>query len=217
MDTVLGSNTSSLALEKIMKFISEDRKKKTMVCHWYNPAHLMPLVELSHFGNMSDETYSKIEKLYSKIGKQTVKVLKDVPGLVANRIQQGVAREVFSLIEMGVAEPADIDKALKFGPAFRYATTGHLEVADLGGLDIWCTVGDNLLSVMDNSKEASPILRQKVLENKLGIKSGEGFFNYPEDKIKEVVDKFNKKLIIQLKASQNYIDTPKDASNNGKE
>ena len=120
--------------------------------------------------------------------------------------RSAVAREVFSLIETGVAEPADIDKALKFGPAFRYATTGHLEVVDLGGLDIWCTVGDNLLSVMDNSKEASPILRQKVLENKLGIKSGEGFFKYPEGKIKEVKDKFNKKLIIQLKASKNYID-----------
>lgn len=63
----------------------------------------------------------------------------------ANRIQRGVAREVFSLIENGVAEPADIDKALKFGPAFRYATTGQLEVADFGGLDIWCVVGDNLL------------------------------------------------------------------------
>lgn len=217
LDTILGSNTSSIALEEIIKFISEDRRKKTMVCHWYNPAHLMPLVELSYFGNMSEETFKKIENLYNKIGKQTVKVLKDVPGLVANRIQQGVAREVFSLIEMGVASPADIDKALKFGPAFRYATTGQLEVADFGGLDIWCTVGDNLLSVMDNKKEASPILRQKVLENKLGIKSGEGFFNYPEDKIEELKNKFNKKLIIQLKASQNYIEQKRGEINSGEE
>jgi len=215
LDAILGSNTSSLALEEIMKFISEDRKKKTMVCHWYNPPHLMPLVELSYFGNMSEETYNKAESLYNNIGKQTVKVLKDIPGLVANRIQQGVAREVFSLIEMGVAAPADIDKALKFGPAFRYATTGPLEVADLGGLDIWCTVGDNLLSVMDNRKEANSILRQKVLDNKLGIKSGEGFFKYPKDKIQEVKNRFNKKLIIQLKASQNYIEKKREENNNG--
>jgi len=204
-ETIFASNTSSLALNEMMKDVSEDRKKRMMVCHWYNPAHLMPLAELSYFGNMSEEIYKEVEELYNKTGKQTVKVLKDVPGLVANRIQQGIAREVFSLIEMGVAEPEDIDKALKFGPAFRYATAGQLEVADMGGLDIWCTVGDNLLSVMDNRKEANPILRQKVEEKKLGLKSGEGFFEYPQEKANEIKNEFNKRLIMQLKTSKNYI------------
>ena len=205
-DTVFGSNTSSLSLEKMTEGLSEERKARTMVCHWYNPAHLMPLVELSYFGNMEYDVYMEIEDLYRKAGKQTVKVLKDVPGLVANRIQQGVAREVFSLIEMGVADPEEIDKALKFGPAFRYATTGQFEVADLGGLDIWCVVGDNLLGVMDNRKEANPLLRQKVQEGKLGFKSGEGFFSYPEDKKKDIMENFTRKLIIQLKTSKNYIE-----------
>lgn len=204
-ETIIASNTSSLALNEMMKYVREERKERMMVCHWYNPAHLMPISELSFFGNMKEETFKEVEELYNKIGKQTVKVLKDVPGLVANRIQQGVAREVFSLIEMGVASPEDIDKALKFGPAFRYATTGQLEVADMGGLDIWCTVGDNLLSVMDNKKEANPILREKVAEGKLGLKSGEGFFEYPTEKVNELKNYFNKKLIIQLKTSKNYI------------
>jgi 3-hydroxybutyryl-CoA dehydrogenase len=205
-EAVFGSNTSSLSLEKMTEGLSDERKARTMVCHWYNPAHLMPLVELSYFGNMEQEVYEEIEDLYRTAGKQTVKVLKDVPGLVANRIQQGVAREVFSLIEMGVADPAEIDKALKFGPAFRYATTGQFEVADLGGLDIWCVVGDNLLGVMDNRKEANPLLRQKVTEGKLGFKSGEGFFSYPEDKKKDIMENFTRKLIIQLKTSKNYIE-----------
>lgn len=201
---IFASNTSSLKLNEMSQDISEDRKKRIMVCHWYNPAHLMPIAELSFFGNMPEEIYKEVEKLYYNSGKQTVKILKDVPGLVANRIQQAIAREVFSLIEMGVAEPEDIDKALKFGPAFRYATSGQLEIADIGGLDIWCTVGDNLLSVMDNRKEANPLLRKKVLENKLGMKSGEGFFKYPKEKINDIKNKFNKKLIIQLKISKNY-------------
>jgi len=204
-ETIFASNTSSLALNEMMKNVSEDRKQRMMVCHWYNPAHLMPVAELSCFGNMSEEIYKEVEQLYNKAGKQTVKVLKDIPGLVANRIQQGIAREVFSLIEMGIATPADIDKALKFGPAFRYATAGQLEVADMGGLDIWCTVGDNLLSVMDNSKQANPILRQKVEEKKLGLKSGEGFFEYPQEKVNEIKNEFNKRLIMQLKTSKNYI------------
>lgn len=205
-ETIFASNTSSLKLDEMIKFINEDRKKRCMVCHWYNPAHLMPIAELSFFGNMPADIFEEVEKLYTSAGKQTVKVLKDIPGLVANRIQQAIAREVFSLIEMGAAEPKDIDKALKFGPAFRYATSGQLEIADIGGLDIWCTVGDNLLSVMDNRKEANPLLREKVNENKLGMKSGEGFFKYPKEKINEIKNAFNKKLLTQLKICKNYID-----------
>ncbi len=203
--TIFASNTSSLPLQEMMKLVSENRKQRMMINHMYNPAHLMPIVELSFFGNMPEEIYQKVDQLYRSINKQPVKVLKDVPGLVANRIQQGLAREVFSLIEMGVAEPAEIDKALKFGPAFRYATTGHLEVTDFGGLDIWCIVGDNLLKVMDNSQSANQLLRKKVDEGKLGVKSGAGFYDYSPEEVPEVREKFMKKLIHQLKASEYYI------------
>jgi len=202
--TILASNTSSLPLAAMMELLPEARRQRTIVNHWYNPGHLMPIVELSFFGNMPAELYKEVEALYASIRKQTVKVLKDVPGLVANRIQQGVAREVFSLIERGVAEPADIDKALKFGPAFRYATTGQLEVADFGGLDIWCIVGDNLLKDMDNSPRANPLLRQKVEEGKLGLKTGEGFYDYSGKDAADIRRRFMRKLIHQLKASEYY-------------
>ncbi len=203
--TILASNTSSLPLGEMMERISEDRKKRIMVNHMFNPAHLIPLVELSFFGNMPEEIYQQVEDLYLSIKKQPVRIVKDVPGLVANRIMQGVAREVFSLIEQGVADAADIDKALKFGPAFRYATTGQLEVSDFGGLDIWCIVGDNLLKAMDNSQSANPLLRQKVSEGKLGVKSGEGFYRYDPDKVSDIKKNFMKKLIRQLKVSQTYV------------
>jgi 3-hydroxybutyryl-CoA dehydrogenase len=203
--TILTSNTSSLKLEDMMQKVSSQRKRKMMVNHWYNPAHIIPIAELSYFGNMPEDIFNTVEHLYQSIGKQTVKVLKDVPGLVANRIQQGIAREVFSLIEMGVASPADIDKALKFGPAFRYATTGQLEIADFGGLDIWCVVGDNLLSIMDNSQLANNLLRQKVQEGKLGLKTGEGFYNYKAPDAESIKKRYIKKLIHQLKVSEHYI------------
>lgn len=203
--TIFASNTSSLPLAGMMALVRESRKARIMVNHWYNPGHLMPIVELSYFGNMPDVIYQEVANLYAAIKKQTVKVLKDVPGLVANRIQQGVAREVFSIIEQGIAAPEDIDKALKFGPAFRYATTGQLEVADFGGLDIWCIVGDNLLKEMDNSQCANPILREKVNEGKLGLKSGEGFYKYAPEEVAEIRSKFLKKLIHQLKASEYYV------------
>lgn len=203
--TILASNTSSLPLEAMSAKLSPERKQRIMVNHWYNPALLMPLVELSFFGNTSEDVYAEVEALYTSIKKQTAKILKDVPGLAANRMQQAVAREAFWLIQNGVAAPADVDKALKFGPAFRYATTGQLEVADFGGLDIWCVVGDNLLKVMDNSQQANPMLRQKVEVGKLGLKTGEGFYQYPSDLIPAVRKHFMRKLINQLKASQFYV------------
>ena len=202
--TILASNTSSLPLGEMMALVSEDRKQRMLVNHMFNPAHLIPLVELSFFGNMPEEIYQEVEALYLSIQKQPVRVVKDVPGLVANRIMQGVAREVFSLVEQGVADAADIDRALKFGPAFRYATTGQLEVSDFGGLDIWCIVGDNLLKAMDNSQCANKLLRQKVSEGKLGVKSGEGFYHYDADQVAAIKKNFMKKLIQQLKVSQHY-------------
>lgn len=203
-EAILASNTSSLSLMEMIKFVPEEKKKYCMVNHWYNPAHLMPLVELSYFGNMPEEIFVEIEKIYKKANKITIKVLKDIPGLIANRIQQGVAREVFSLMEMKAASNEDIDKALMFGPAFRYATTGQLEIADMGGLDIWYTVGNNLLKVMDNSQCANKLLKEKVETNKLGIKTGEGFFKYNKDDIEKINNNFYKKLLLQLKVSKNY-------------
>lgn len=204
-EAILASNTSSLILADMMATVSEERKKRMLICHWYNPALLIPIAELSFFGNMPEEIFAEVETLYCSIKKQVVKVLKEVPGLVANRIQQGVAREVFSLMAEGVASPADIDKALMFGPAFRYATTGQLQIADFGGLDIWCTVGDNLLAVMDNSTSASPLLKEKVEKLELGFKTGKGFFDYTATDAEQIQKNYILKLIHQLKASEYYM------------
>ena len=204
-NTILASNTSSLPLSGMMAHVSDARKQRMIVNHMFNPPHIIPLVELSYFGNMPEDIYKEVENLYLSIKKVPVRVKKDVPGLVANRIMQGVAREVFSLVDQGVAEAVDVDKALKFGPAFRYATTGQLEVSDFGGLDIWCIVGDNLLKVMDNSQCANKLLRQKVTEGKLGVKSGEGFYKYEADKVAAIRKNFMEKLIRQLKVSQSYM------------
>ncbi|MCP4130440.1 MAG: 3-hydroxyacyl-CoA dehydrogenase family protein, partial [bacterium] len=83
-------------------------------------------------------------------------------------------------------------------------TTGQLEIADFGGLDIWGTVGDNLLSVMDNSRQANELIKTKVKEKKLGFKTGEGFFKYQEEHKENIQERFMRKLIHQLKASEYY-------------
>lgn len=204
-ETILSSNTSSLKLTDIVAKISEERKKRTLIAHWYNPAHIIPLVELSFFGNIPEQVYREVEHLYKSIDKQVVKVLKEVPGLVANRIQQAIAREVFALMELGVASAEDIDKALTFGPAFRFATSGLLQIADFGGLDIWCVVAENLWRELSNATSAPEFLKQKVREGKLGIKTGEGFFKYDPKQIPQIRKQYLRKLIHQLKACKFYI------------
>lgn len=203
-NTIFASNTSSLPLNEMMAELPPERKARLMICHWYNPAYLIPIAELSFFGNMDEATFQEVYELHASIGKQPIKVLKDIDGMIANRILHAMAREVFHLIEIGAASAGDIDKALKFGPAFRGATSGILETADMGGLDVWCLVEDNLFKDLDNSSRACDLLRSKVEQGKLGIKSGEGFYSYSENQRDEAKTQFNRRLLTQLKVSKNY-------------
>ena len=124
--------------------------------------------------------------------------------MIANRLLHALAREVFYLVETEAASSEDIEKALKYGPGFRSATTGILESADLGGLDIWCTVEDNLFKELNNSDKVCDLMKQKVKEGCLGLKTEEGFFKYPKDEKEKIRKDFFRRLIIQLKASKNY-------------
>ena len=203
-DAVLASNTSSIRLDDMSVKVSPARKKRMMVCHWYNPAHLMPLVELSFYGNMPEDILVEIEELYASIRKKTVRVLKDVPGMVANRLQHGLIRQAFSLIDDGVCSPEDVDKALMYSSAFRYVTTGILEAADMGGLDIWYLSQKNILPYLAQNVVPSPALKKLMDEGKLGIKTGEGFYRYQPEKAVQARNDFQKRLITQLKTSQQY-------------
>lgn len=202
--TVFATNTSSLKLSEMTQDLPEERRKRCMVSHWYNPAYLLPIAELSKFGNMDEAVFNEVYDLYVKCGKQPVCVLKDITGMVANRLLHAQAREAFHLVEIGAATAEDVDKALKYGPCFRNATTGMLEVADMGGLDVWLTGEDNMLPALDNSTKACGAMRELVAAGHLGIKTGKGFFEYPEERRAQMQTDFYRRLIVQLKASKHY-------------
>lgn len=202
--TVFATNTSSLKLSEMIKDLPEARQKLCMVSHWYNPAYLLPIAELSKFGNMDEDVFNDVYDLYVRCEKQPVRVLKDITGMVANRLLHAQAREAFYLVETGAATAEDVDKALKYGPCFRNATTGMLEVADMGGLDIWLAAEDNMFPALNNSDKASAAMRELVGQGHKGIKTGKGFFDYPEEKRQQVQNDFYRRLIVQLKASKNY-------------
>lgn len=200
--TIFATNTSSLRLSDIMAPLSAARQAKCLVCHWYNPAYLLPIAELSKFGNMSEEDFADVYELYIRCGKQPVRVLKDIPGMIANRLLHAQAREAFYLLETGAAEAEDIDRALKAGPCFRNAQAGMLEVVDMGGLDIWVAAEDNMFPYLNNAERASSAMREHVEKGELGFKTGKGFFEYPEEKREEIQTDFYRRLIRQLKVSE---------------
>lgn len=202
--TIFASNTSSLKLSEMISDLPEERKCRCMISHWYNPAYLLPIAELSQFGNMPEDIFEEVYELYVRSGKKPVRVKKDITGMIANRLLHAQAREAFHLVEIGAGSPEDIDNALKFGPCFRNATTGMLEVADMGGLDVWLAGEDNIFPALDNSTEACHAMRELVDEGNLGLKTGEGFFKYSEEKRDEAQKEFYHRLITQLKASANY-------------
>lgn len=202
--TVFATNTSSLKLGEMIADLPEERQKRCMVSHWYNPAYLIPMTELSKFGNMDEDVFQQVYELYEESGKQPVRVLKDIPGMIANRILHAQAREVFYLLDIGAASPEDIDKALMYGPCFRNATTGMLETADMGGLDVWCAAEDNMFPWFNNADQASESMRSLVAEGHFGIKTGKGFFEYPEEKRDRIQQAFYERLIQQLKVSDTY-------------
>lgn len=202
--TIFASNTSSLKLSDMISKLPESRKKLCMISHWYNPAYLLPIAELSRFGNMDDAVFDEVYQLYSNSGKKPVCVYQDVTGMIANRLLHALAREAFHLVDEGVGRPEDIDNALKFGPCFRYATTGLLEVADLGGLDIWLAGEDNIFPALSKADKACDSMRKLVEEGNLGVKTGKGYAVYSPEEAKSVQHEFYRRLLIQLKASENY-------------
>lgn len=152
--TVFATNTSSLKLSEMIQYLPEERQKRCMVSHWYNPAYLLPIAELSKFGNMDEVYLMKCMNSMSDVRRSLCSVLKDITGMVANRLLHAQAREAFHMVEIGAATAEDVDQALKYGPCFRNATTGMLEVADMGGLDVWLAGEDNMLPALDNSDKA---------------------------------------------------------------
>jgi 3-hydroxybutyryl-CoA dehydrogenase len=178
-NTIIASNTSSLRLTDIGARVKN--KKRLVITHWFNPPQLVPTVEVVRGAETSDEVMDVTYELLEKIKKVPVKINKELPGFLVNRIQIALAREVLDLYEKGVASAADIDKAIKGSIGFRLASIGPLITMDLGGLNIWFKVFENLLPDIQSSTDPPGALQNLVEAGHDGIKSGKGFFDYSMD------------------------------------
>jgi 3-hydroxybutyryl-CoA dehydrogenase len=177
-DTVLASNTSTLPIDEIGDRVK--RKERLVITHWFNPPHIVPAVEVVPGENTSTEALEITLGLLRKIGKKPIRILKQIPGFLVNRIQTAMFREILSLLEQGVATPEDIDAAVKESFGFRLAVIGPLQTMDMGGLDLIFKGIKYLYPFIDRSIDVQKTLREKVERDELGLKTGKGFFQYEE-------------------------------------
>ncbi|CAH0284460.1 3-hydroxyacyl-CoA dehydrogenase family protein [Peribacillus simplex] len=192
-DAIVASNTSTFPISQLMEKASfADRM---VITHFFNPGHLVPLVEIVQHDETKPEIVKTTMDLMRKIGKSPILLKKEIAGFIANRLQTALMREAFYLLKEGVANAEDIDTAITAGPGFRWAFTGPIEIADFGGLDTWQRVLDNVSPVLDQSKEAPDLIRDLVAKGMLGTKSGEGIFTYEESTVSQKINERDRNFI----------------------
>lgn len=177
-DVILASNTSGLRLSDIAN--GTRHPERILITHFWNPAHLVPLVEVLRSSDTTEEVFLRTMALLKLMGKKPIEVKKEVPGLVGNRLQFALFREAQHLLDQGIASKEDIDAAVTFGIGRRLTVTGPFMSADMGGLDIFNSVSNNLFESLSNADESYPALKNLVLKKKYGDKSGEGYYQWNE-------------------------------------
>lgn len=177
--TIFATNTSGLSPTKIAEAIG--RKDKFVVTHFWNPPHLIPLVEIVPGKHTSQETRDIAYRLMLKIGKKPVALEREVPGFVGNRLQVALLREALYIVAEGIASAEDVDAVVELTLGRRLAVTGPLKSADLGGLDIFKNIFGYLGPDLCNDTGVPNLLKQAVDAGHLGAKTGEGLYPWSVD------------------------------------
>ncbi|KPJ83608.1 MAG: 3-hydroxybutyryl-CoA dehydrogenase [Gemmatimonas sp. SG8_23] len=172
---ILASNTSSLSIARIAAVLR--RPERFVGMHFFNPVHIMALVEVVWGPETSDETRASAVAFARRLRKEPI-VVKDAPGFASSRLGIVLGMEAIRMVEQGVASPEDIDKAMELG--YRHPM-GPLKLTDLVGLDVRLGIAEYLHETLGSEAFAPPeLLRSMVAEGKLGKKSGQGFYDWRE-------------------------------------
>jgi 3-hydroxybutyryl-CoA dehydrogenase len=173
---LLASNTSSLPISMLAE--SMEHPGRMAGSHFFQPAHIVPVVEVISGKKTDMETVDRLIHIWKGLGKLPLKVSKDVPGFLINRIQHALIREAVRLLSQGVASVEDIDLAVRAALGPRFCTTGPLEQRDLNGLEMHRTVAEHLWKSLDGWQEPLGYLNEIVEQGNTGIESGKGFYDW---------------------------------------
>ncbi|WP_111422489.1 3-hydroxyacyl-CoA dehydrogenase family protein, partial [Rhodoplanes roseus] len=190
---ILASNSSAIPSTEIGRHLTH--RERVIGTHFWNPPHLVPLVEVIQTEWTSAATVAATMDLLRRAGKRPVHVRRDIPGFIGNRLQHALKREAIALLAAGVADADTIDTVVKTGFGARLAVLGPLEQSDLVGLDLTLDIQETLVPHLDRSPAVSEFLRQKVAEGKLGMKSGEGFRRWSPEEADAVRERLGEALV----------------------
>ena len=159
-----------------------EHRQRAVGTHWWNPPHLIPLVEVIRTEWTDESVVEVMTALLAGAGKTPVRVDKDVPGFIGNRLQHALWREAISLVERGICDAASVDTVIKSCFGRRLAVLGPLVNADLVGLDLTLDIHTQVLADLETRQGPSPLLEAMVKRGELGMKSGRGFYDWtPEE------------------------------------
>ena len=197
-DAILASNSSAIPTTEIGRNLKH--RDRVVGTHFWNPPHLVPLVEVIQNDKTSDAVVARTIELLAGAGKTPVHVRRDIPGFVGNRLQHALKREAIALIAAGVCDAETLDTVVKAGFGARMAVLGPMEQSDLVGLDLSLDISEVLVADLDRTAGPHPFLRAKVAAGKLGMKTGEGFRKWTPAQADEVRERLRRFLADQVKA-----------------
>ncbi|BBH21735.1 3-hydroxybutyryl-CoA dehydrogenase [Paenibacillus baekrokdamisoli] len=202
-DAIVVSNTSTYSLETLAQ--QQSFAKQMIITHFFNPAAIIPLVEIVQLAETEQEITERVIELLLRCGKVPVLLKKDIAGFIANRLQAAVMREACYLMESGVADASQIDTAMKEGPGMRWAINGPFEIADMGGLDVWEKVTGHLFPQLDPNLLSPESISNKVRLGELGVKSGKGFYEYGDASVRDTQSNEREQKLLQIvKLKENH-------------
>ena len=195
-DCIFCTNSSVMSPSEISKELTH--RNRFVGTHFWNPGHLIPLVEVVKTDATDDATADAVMEFMAAIGKKPCLCKKDVPGFIANRLQHALWREAFSIIDNGIADAATVDTAIKNSFGLRLPQLSVCENSDLVGTDLTYNIHDYVLQYIEDSHRPAKCIVDMKEAGKLGFKSGEGFYKWTEEDKKKCADDLNEYLIRML-------------------
>jgi 3-hydroxyacyl-CoA dehydrogenase len=197
---ILATNTSSFSISEIASVT--EREDKFVGGHWMLPPHIRPLAEIVRGTGTSEETIAFMKEFYKSVGKVAI-VCKDSPGFIVNRLQTAVLSEAIDLVEKGICGMEDVDLVWTHHLGQRYCFEGPFQFMDRAGIDTWHSIFEYLYNNLREEKYKPPhIMKQKMGEGAVGLKSGKGFYDYTGESIADIIDERDKKLLQLLKITR---------------
>lgn len=178
-DSVIATNTSSLSLSRLAEALA--RPGRFLGLHWFNPAHLIPLVEVVPIEPTSAEVVDWSASFLARIGKRPLVLAKPIEGFLANRLQYALIREALQLVSDGVATPEQIDAVITDCLGLRWAALGPMRTTDLAGVPTAMAVANQLFPTLSNATAPQPPLTELIDRGRLGVATCAGFFTYRDD------------------------------------